>query len=123
MMRMSNDDVWAECNECGAQFKKDGTKCPDCGSSDIVVRKVVGGGTVYPRGSLRAREKTKGFGKFMKEVIQGWFSSKDPKLSKGVEKERIIDKRGDKYDEVVKDAKAGRIIHETHESLRQHKHQ
>lgn len=95
--------------------------CPKCGSTKKILAKSVGG-TLTPRGSLRARQKSKGFGKFAREIIQGWFPSANSKLSQGVEKERIVDKKNDKYDEIVRDAKTGQIIRETHETLSQHKH-
>lgn len=120
---MGNDEVRISrrCEQCGTELKKSDKKCPKCGSTKKVFAKRVGG-TLYPRGSLRARQKRKGFSKFVKEVIQGWFASINPKLSKGVEKQRTIDKERDMYDEVVKDARTGETIHETHEPLSQHKH-
>ena len=119
---MGNDEVRISrrCEQCGTELKKSDKKCPKCGSTSMYA--VQAGGTLYPRGSLRARQKRKGFNKFVKEVIQGWVASINPKLSKGVEKQRTIDRERDRYDEVVKDAKSGQIIHETHEPLSQHKH-
>ena len=58
----------------------------------------------------------------MAELIHGGFPSRNPELPQGVEKERIIDKERDKYDEVVRDVKTGQIIHDKHEPLSQHKH-
>ena len=70
---------------------------------------------------LGLRQKQKGFKKFKVDLIQGHFPSGDPKLQKGVEIERIIDKEKDRYDQVIKDATTGEILHEEHESLRQHR--
>ena len=61
--------------------------------------------------------------KFMKEIIRGQFPSKNPKLPKGVYKERTIDRGKDEYHEVVKDIKTGKTIRDIHEPLSQHKHQ
>ena len=117
---MGSDEVWVKCGQCGTELKNSDKKCPKCGSVEKVFAKKLGG-TLCPRGGLRARQKRKGFSKFVKEVIQGWFASVNPKLSKGVEKQRTIDKEKNEYHEVVKDAKTGQIIHETHEPLSRHK--
>jgi len=74
------------------------------------------------RESIRVRQKRKGFKKFIRETIKGWFSSKDPKLEEGVDIVRNVDKEKNWYDQVVRDRRTGKIIHEDHEPLNQHKH-
>jgi hypothetical protein len=120
---MGNEEgcISRKCERCGAELKESDKECPKCGSTKKMFAVIVGG-TLTPRGSLRVRHKVKGFGKFAKEIIQGWFPSKNSKLSQGVEKERIVDKKNDKYDEIVRDARTGQIMHETHKPLSQHKH-
>jgi ribosomal protein L36 len=75
---------------------------------------------------LKARQKRKGFGKFIKEIIQGRFSSIDKeKHPEGVEIMRIINKeepnKKDSYQEKVKDVKTGKITRNIKEPLSQHK--
>ena len=120
---MGSDEVRVKCERCGAELRESDKECPKCGSTKKMFAKTVGEGTVTCRGRLRGRQKPKGFGKFVKEIIQGWFPSKNSKLLQGVEKERIVDRKNDTYDEIVRDAETGQIIHETHEPLSQHKHQ
>lgn len=73
------------------------------------------------RENLKVRREGTRFKKFISEFLGGWFSSGDPKLKDGVYKTRNIDKEKDTYDEVVKDYKTGKIIHECHESLSEHR--
>ncbi|MBZ9577686.1 hypothetical protein KJA13_01470 [Patescibacteria group bacterium] len=71
--------------------------------------------------NVRIKIKRKGFKKFVIETISGWFSSVNPRLNKGVNITRTIDKEKKWYDHVVKDANTGEIIHEEHEPLDEHK--
>ncbi len=70
--------------------------------------------------NLRLRCKRKGFKKFISEFLEGWFPSGDRKLKDGVHKTRSVDKEKDTYDEVIKEAKAGKVIHKCHEKLSDH---
>lgn len=118
---MNNNEVWATCGDCGAELKQNDKWCPKCGSNKVIFHKSVGGNTLRPQGSLRARKKQKGFSKFVVEVVKGWFPSRNQKLTDGVHKERIVDRENNQYNEVVKDAKTGEITHEKHEPLSEHK--
>ena len=76
--------------------------------------------------NLRERHKRKGFGKFLKEILQGLFSSGDKeKHPEGVEKERIINRgepdKDDSYQEKVKDVNTGDTTRDIKEPLSQHK--
>ncbi len=73
------------------------------------------------RGYLRAGLKRDGLKKFVKEILQGWFSSANPDLKNGVHMERVIDREKDEYHHVVTDAGTGEVIHDEHELLSQHK--
>ncbi|MBA7481409.1 hypothetical protein ES707_16879 [subsurface metagenome] len=118
---MNSNEVSARCGECGTELKQNDKWCPKCGSNKVIFHKSVGGNTLRPQGSLRARKKQKGFSKFVVEVVKGWFPSRNPKLTDGVHKERIVDRENNQYDEVVKDAKTGEITHKKHEPLSEHK--
>lgn len=118
---MDNNEVWARCGECGTELKPSDKQCPKCGSTkkayEREARVTVGIKVV----ETRATQKRKGYRYFMKQMISRWRPSGNPKLKNGVQEERIIDKEKDKYDQVVKDAKTGKITHEEHEPLSQHK--
>ncbi len=47
--------------------------------------------------------------------------SKDSKLSEGVDIQMVIDREKKEYHQIVKDNLTGKIIHEEHEPLDQHK--
>jgi hypothetical protein len=94
--------------------------CPYCGKKGKDC-KVTAKATVGISASLRARKKLKGVGKFVKEIVQGGFASGDPKLKKGVDKVRIVDREKNEYHEVVKNVETGETIREVHEPLSQHK--
>ena len=115
------DDVGYWCQNCGAELSPDASPCPKCGSR---LRRIVAvvSETIKVKEGLSMRHKRKGFKRFMVEIIQGWFPSKHPRASDGVDKLRIIDKERDEYHEVVKDAVSGEVIHEKHEPLSQHRH-
>jgi hypothetical protein len=71
------------------------------------------------RDSFKLRKKSLSFKKFAIEVLGGRFSSH--RYKDGVEKSRTANKEKDKYDEVVKDYKTGKVVHETHEKLSEHR--
>lgn len=70
--------------------------------------------------SIRARMKKHGIGKFVWELLQGWFPSGDPKLSKGVFQKRLIDKENNQYEHLIVDQKTGTILHKENERLSDH---
>lgn len=118
---MGNNEAWAYCGECGADLAEGTKACPKCGSTRKVFQKESAVAIGVKVTETRARQKRKGVRKFMKEMINRWKRSGDSRLTEGVHEERTIDKEKGKYDQVVKDAKTGEIIHEEHEPLREHK--
>jgi len=73
------------------------------------------------RDSMRARQKRVGFKKFAKEILQGWFMSKDKvKFPKGVYLTRIADKIKDLYSEKVINAQTGKTERYVTEKLSEH---
>jgi hypothetical protein len=96
--------------------------CPYCGKigKDCKVTTTT---TLVISSNLRARKKRKGVGRFTKEILQGRFLSGDPKLKKGVDKVRIVDREKKEYHEVIENAETGEVIREVHEPLSQHKHE
>ena len=116
-------EVECWCQHCKKELPPSHTgSCPYCGKTGKDC-KVTATDVVGIRGSLRARQKRKGFGKFIKEIIQGWFSSGDPKLKNGVDIVRIVDREKKEYHHIVKDVATGEVTHEEHEPLEQHKQQ
>ena len=60
--------------------------------------------------------------KFMAHIISGWFPSIRKDLSpEGVNKERVIDRKNNKYKEKIVDSKTGRVIRDVEEDLTDHK--
>jgi hypothetical protein len=117
------NEAKCKCKHCGTELPISHTgPCPKCGKSGKV-HEVSIRDTVVLHDGINIRQKRKGFGKFMVESIQGWFSSGDPKLKKGVHKVRIVDRENEEYHEVVENAETGEIIREVHEPLSHHKHQ
>ena len=57
----------------------------------------------------------------MVETLTGWFKGGDIKFKEGVHQLRNINREKDKYDHVVRDKRTGKIIHEEHEKLSDHK--
>jgi len=114
--------------KCGTELPPNHTgPCPKCGRIGEVhkayERSAIFAVGLVVRANSRARHKQKGFKKFAKEILQGGFPSDSPKLKKGVDKVRIVDKEENEYHEVVENAETGEIIREVHEPLSQHKHQ
>ena len=60
-------------------------------------------------------------GKVKSIIRSGWKKSGDPRIKDGVYEDRIIDRRKDEYHQIVKDVETGKILHEEHEPLSQHK--
>jgi len=111
------------CRHCKAELPPDHTgPCPRCGKhgKDCKATATVAV-NVAARVSSRARHKGKGSKKFVKEILQGWFSSINPALKEGVHKERIVDREKNEYHETVEDARTGDVIRDIHEPLTQHK--
>lgn len=122
---MSRNEDWVECKQCGTKLNEGDKRCPKCSSTEFKKAhfrsaNLAIGLRLYT--NSRFRRWAQGIKKFIKEIVQGRLGSGSPDLSEGVDKHRIIDRARNEYHEVVKDAKTGRIIHETHEPLSQHKH-
>ncbi|HUV75519.1 MAG TPA: hypothetical protein VMW00_02575 [Dehalococcoidales bacterium] len=116
------NEVKCWCRHCKTELPPGHTgPCPKCGKSgkDCKASATVSI-AVVPHASLRARLKQKGFKKFAKEILQGWFPSVNPKLKKGVDKVRIVDKQKNEYHETVTDLATGEVIRDTHEQLSKH---
>ncbi len=117
------NEVKCWCRHCKAELPLDHEgPCPKCGKSGKDC-KVSAHDVVEIHNTIKVRQKRKGFRKFMKETLQGWFPSVSPKLKKGVDKVRIVDKEKNEYHETVKDLATGEVIRNIHEPLSQHKQQ
>lgn len=78
--------------------------------------------TMNSKDNLQGRQKCKGFKKFMIEILQGWFPSRDKaKFPKGVQKTRVIDKKSNRYQEKVSNAATGEVVEDKDEKLSEHK--
>ena len=116
-------EIQCWCRHCERELPPSHTgPCPHCGKTGkdckVNITDVVAISTRF-----RARKKRKGIGRFVIEILQGWFPSNSPALKKGVHKERIVDREKNEYHETVKDATTGEVVRDMHEPLSQHKHQ
>jgi hypothetical protein len=117
---MTSNDFWATCIDCGSELKQEDNKCPKCGSTRRMLNMVITDGIVI-RDGIGTKQRRKGFKRPITESVSNRFKkSGDPKLKDGVLEDMSIDRINDKYHQVVKDAKTGKIIHEEHESLSRH---
>lgn len=115
-------EVQCWCKHCGIELPPSHIgPCPKCGKTGKALELSVSDGIAF-HDSLNIRQKRRGFGKFMIESIQGWFPSGDPKLKKGVDIVRIVDKEKKEYHHIVRDVATGEVTHEEHEPLEQHRH-
>lgn len=108
------------CGSCKKELKIAEKPCPYCGSDSRDIKKEIQN-QLRIHHNIRVRQKPRGFGKFMKEILGGWFPSRDLKLQEGVYKERIIDREEDKYREIVTDAQTGAVLCKKEEKLSKHK--
>jgi ribosomal protein L37E len=137
---MSGDETWAKCGQCGTDLNESDKVCPKCGftrkvferqaTAKVGIKPMVGrmvniartaSVKVGVRLSTMVRQKRKGLGKFLREMVSRWRPSKDPGLKNGVMEERVIDKEKNEYNHIVRDAQTGKVIHEEHEPLSRHK--
>jgi hypothetical protein len=114
------------CDKCGKKLNPKIRICPCCGYDKRLVKMTLSGVLTF-RGSLIGRKFLNGIGKWVKEVISGWFPSVDTcKHPKGVEKIRVIDKENpkniDSYQEKITDIKTGKITRDIKEPLEKHRH-
>ncbi len=63
-----------------------------------------------------------GFRRSISEFIRRIKSSKDKNnFPKGVEEERLIDRQKDRYKQIVKDRRSGKVVHQEDEPLSRHR--
>ncbi len=123
------------CGKCGKRLKTYQELCPFCGFKKVIVndkscsednikviRKVKIEEKAKGRESLKIKQKQKGFKKFVRESIDGWFPSGDKKkFPDGVQKIRVINKENHKYQEKVINNATGEIVVNKNENLLEHK--
>ncbi|RJO61898.1 MAG: zinc ribbon domain-containing protein [Dehalococcoidia bacterium] len=117
---MDNQETWAKCRECQTELTEKDKVCPKCGSTSKIHELSAFDGLIG-RETIKLQKKKTGEGGVYSESIDGWFPSGDPKLTEGVYQSRTIDKEKDTYDQIVKDAKTGELLHEEHMPLSEHK--
>ena len=61
-----------------------------------------------------------GFGK-VRRIVQGWKPSGDRKLKHGVDVYMDVNRDKNEYHQIVKDHQTGKVLHEEHEPLTEHK--
>jgi len=72
--------------------------------------------------SIKAKQKRPGYKRPIKEIFHGYKPSEDKeKYPLGVTEHRSVDRIENTYDQVVKDNLTGKIRHEEHEPLSEHK--
>ena len=78
--------------------------------------------TMNSKDNLQGRQKCKGFKKFMIEILQGWFPSRDKaKFPKGVQQTRVINKKNDRYQKKIINEATGKVVVDKDEKLSEHK--
>ena len=78
--------------------------------------------TMNSKDNLQGRQKCKGFKKFMIEILQGWFPSRDKaKFPKGVQQTRVINKKNDRYQKKIINEATGKVVVDIDEKLSEHK--
>ena len=120
--KKSGVNHWRLCKECsrkkylsnliGDQF------CLHCKKNTANNIHISKSETMSIRDSFKLKKTSPGFKRFAHKIIGGWFRSH--RYKDGVELSRSLDKEKDTYDEIVKDYKTGKIIHEKHEKLSKH---
>ena len=113
-------EIWAKCAECQTELQPTDKECPKCSSARksyerTALAKV---GIVASSGM---KQKRKGFKRPIREMLSNrWKASGDSKLTRGVREDRNIDREKDIYDQTVRNAETGEIMHEEHGPLSQH---
>lgn len=75
--------------------------------------------TINIKELFKIKSVREGFGE-VRRIVQGWKSSGDPKLSKGVDVYMDVNREKNEYHHVVKEHQTENILHEEHESLTEH---
>jgi hypothetical protein len=110
-----------KCGKCGTELSPaNRDPCPKCGATNRILIETVSEIVIVHNG-FKLRQKRNGYTKFLYEELQGLFASVDPKLKKGIDETRTIDKEKDEYNQVVINSLTGEIIHEEHEPLSKHR--
>jgi hypothetical protein len=109
-----------KCGNCELEIQSTNKECPNCGSTKKSYFEECTS-NITLRVDFKTRHKRKGFAKFMVEMISHHKKSKDKNAPEEVHEERVIDKEKGTYDQIVRDAKTGQIIHEEHMKLTEHK--
>jgi len=115
-----NENNTIKCGDCGTDLKPEDKQCPKCGwtrKAYAMVATIKIGISV----STDMKHKRPGVKRPLFESVSNRFKKdKDAKLTNGDREDISIDRVNDKYDQVVKHAKTGKIIHEEHEPLSRH---
>jgi len=121
---MPVENQTTNCGSCGIELDESPSipiyerkPCPNCGSLNRHVAI-----TINDTFELHDNLVAKGSRPDSKKPFIEQFVGDDLQKSNGkwMEKQRVIDRDNDKYDEVVKNPETGEIIHECHEPLSKH---
>lgn len=116
---MNNKKHKVYCKKCN--LEKNEKFCKNCNSETENLIKINFSETIKIHDSLGIVQKRVGLKRFLRKVFSGWKPSGDPKLSEGVNVKMMVNRENNKYDQIVKDAKTGKVLHEEHEPLTEHK--
>lgn len=110
------------CNECGHEFAdlEVDSPCPACGCQvrrvDIAVHDTV---SLALKELVRLKAREVGKKDPVRELVAG--DELSWKTGKWMEKQRVIDRRANRYTEKVVDSETGEIVHECNEPLSEHR--
>jgi len=107
------------CVDCRA--RKESRFCENCQKETSNLFQVQITETMRARESIGIKQKRQGFKGFIKKIFQGFKPSGDPQLSQGADVQMIVDKEKNEYHHIVKNNLTGKILHEEHEKLIEHK--
>ena len=107
------------CIECNNL--KEGKYCKFCDKETANLVEAIMVETTKSHDSIGLKQKRPGFKKFVKKIFYGFKSSGDTNLHKGVDVSMVIDRKNNEYHHIVKNNIDGKVIHEEHLSLEQHK--
>ena len=120
---MAVDRTTVTCRECGAVLERlDVVRCPQCGSIKRHVHVKVSDAILIESGPIRVKGKDARLtGK--RKVVQETFIGRDLEKTTGKrhDKYRLIDRRADRYRELVVDHDTGEQIHVCDEPLSEHR--
>jgi hypothetical protein len=109
------------CKICGHVSDERIQPCLICGNVGVIIETQLTE-TVKVRDAIKIRLKRTGCGKYLYEVVQGWFPNLINKNTEyGVVKVRIVDKLNDEYHETVTCLETESVIHNVHEPLSSHR--